>query len=433
MRLRSMLLSFLLVSGFGIGAPLSARAVEVGRHGPAGTTPVCRHADALATTLTRVERELLRSGALLRGPIWFRQIVRSFLSQRRTQLQNCVRMNEVQVLGTHNSYHIELPPAVMQPLFGLSSSFSELQYTHRPLPEQFETLGVRQIELDLYADPQGGLYANRGVLELLGVPSASNEPELDRPGFKVLHITDLDYLSTCLSFVSCLQQIRSWSDAHPGHLPLAVLIELKDDPPLLPVPQFVTPPLITAAGLDALDAEIRSVLPAAKVILPDDVRGPRASLETAVLEDGWLTLGEARGRVIFLMDNGGNLRDVYRAGRPALEGRMLFTNSIPGESDAAFVKLNDPESDPGLIRDVVRRGYLVRTRADEATRQSRSGDTSMREAALASGAQYVSSDYPEPDPRFTSYRVAIPGGAPGRCNPVSAPAWCESALLESQR
>jgi hypothetical protein len=265
---------------------------------------------------------------------------------------------------------------------------------------------------------------------LLGLPAASNEPELDQPGFKVLHITELDFLSTCLSFVSCLQQIRGWSDAHPGHLPLAVLVELKDDPPLLPVQGFATPPLITTAALDALDAEIRSVLPASKLIVPDDVRGPRATLESAVLQDGWPTLAEARGRVIFLMDNGGEKRAAYRVGRPSLEGRVLFSNAVPGEVDAAFVKLNDPEADPTLIRDVVQRGYLVRTRADEGTNQSRTGDVRQREAALASGAQYVSSDYPEPDPRFTSYRVAIPGGAPGRCNPVNAPSWCDSALLE---
>ena len=44
-----------------------------------------------------------------------------------------------------------------------------------------------------------------------------------------------------------------------------------------------------------------------------------------------------------------------------------------------------------------------------------------REQALASGAQYVSTDYPVRDPRFTDYRVALPGGSAARPNPVSGP------------
>jgi hypothetical protein len=54
----------------------------------------------------------------------------------------------------------------------------------------------------------------------------------------------------------------------------------------------------------------------------------------------------------------------------------------------------------------------------------------MAEAALTSGAHFVSTDYPEPDPRFTPYAVAIPGGSPARCNPVSAPAACTPADIE---
>jgi hypothetical protein len=114
----------------------------------------------------------------------------------------------------------------------------------------------------------------------------------------------------------------------------------------------------------------------------------------------------------------------------SLEGRVLFTNSFPGEDDAAFVKLNDPIGDAELIPELVRAGYLVRTRADADTVQARTGDTTRRDAAIASGAQFVSSDYPVPDPRFGDYFVAIPGGMPGRCNPINAPPGCRSEALE---
>src|SRR5262249_18278565 len=54
----------------------------------------------------------------------------------------------------------------------------------------------------------------------------------------------------------------------------------------------------------------------------------------------------------------------YRAGNPALEGRVLFTDASPGHPDAAFVKENDPLVDPARISSRVEAGYIVRTRAD---------------------------------------------------------------------
>jgi hypothetical protein len=250
------------------------------------------------------------------------------------------------------------------------------------------------------------------------------------PGFKTIHIPDIDWRSTCETFVACLEEVKAWSDANPGHLPIAILVELKDDPPILPGGTLAQPLPIGPDELDALDDEIRSVFSADRMIEPDDVRGPRRTLEDAVLLDGWPTLGEARGKVVFLMDNA-NKRDFYRAGRPSLDGRPIFTNAVPGDPDAAFVKLNDARGDLALIQDVVASGYLVRTRSDGGTTEARTGDTRARDAALASGAQYVSTDYPVPDPRFgTGFFVQIPNGHPGRCNPVSAPAWCDATKLE---
>ena len=171
-------------------------------------------------------------------------------------------------------------------------------------------------------------------------------------------------------------------------------------------------------ALDAIDAEIRSVFPDEQLILPDDVRGDAVTLELAVLEQGWPSLAEARGRIIFALDNGGEKRDRYIEGHPSLEGRVMFTDSPPGTPEAAFMKRNNPLSEPGHIEELVAQGYLVRTRADADTQQARDNDPTRREAALASGAHYISTDYPVPDPAFSSYRVQIPGGGIARCNPV---------------
>ena len=111
------------------------------------------------------------------------------------------------------------------------------------------------------------------------------------------------------------------------------------------------------------------------MITPDDVRGARATLEEAVLDDGWPTLGQSRGKVMFLMDNGGPYRSRYLAGHPSLEGRVLFTNAEPGQPDAAFVKRNDAIADFDRHPALVEQGYVVRTRADADTVEARTDDT----------------------------------------------------------
>ena len=131
------------------------------------------------------------------------------------------------------------------------------------------------------------------------------------------------------------------------------------------------------------------------------------------------------------MDNGGGKRDLYVAGHPSLAGRVLFTDSPPGSPEAAFAKRNDPIGQFDDIQQLVQDGYIVRTRADADTVEARSGDTTMRDAALASGAQYVSTDYRELGPFGTDYMVQLPGGATGICNPVESPRFCRDDLLEN--
>jgi hypothetical protein len=349
---------------------------------------------------------------------------------RDTQL----RLNDIQSLGSHNSYHVQAEQKLFDALKSFDANLANsLEYTHGPLTEQFNSAGVRQIELDVFADPAGALYANRAGNAVIGKPRASSEPALDQPGFKVFHVQDIDFGTTCLTFVACLTTVRDWSRAHSSHVPLLILVEAKQD--VIPDPVnlgFVTPHAIGAPELDALDAEIRSVFDPDEVITPDRVRGTHASLEEAVRTDGWPTLAESRGKVLFALDNEDAIRDAYIADHPALRGRVLFTSSPRGTPEAAFLKLNDPIKDEAAIRQAVLDGYIVRTRSDADTVQARTGDTTMRDAALRSGAQWVSTDYEAPDARFgTGYVVAIPGGTPSRCNPVLALPNCSPADIEN--
>lgn len=387
-----------------------------------------QRARGLARLEASVARQLLPGGA----PQALPRLQAVLDRYARRYADACVALNQIQSLGTHNSYHVMPRPALFDFLLLFDPQFLAWEYTRQPLPEQFEFEGVRQIELDVFADPAGGLYGTRPILAIFRDDPVAPDPAMFQPGLKVLHVQDVDFETTCSTLVACLVQIKSWSDAHPRHLPIAVLVELKDDAIIDPLGLgFAVPIPFGPAELDELDAEIRSVFPAHQLLTPDDVRVAGLTLEASVLDVGWPTLGEVRGRVMFLMDNGGDKRSDYLIGRPNLEGRVLFTNGVPGQPDAAFVKRNDPIGGFFEIQDLVREGYLVRTRADTDTQEARTGDTTRRDAALASGAHFVSTDYPSPDLLFgTGYQVTIPGGAPSGCNPLVAPPGCRASGLE---
>ena len=64
-------------------------------------------------------------------------------------LDSTLRLNQIQVLGSHNSYHGEPYPQVLAELRKVNAATAAgLDYGHRPLAQQFD-LGVRQIELDV--------------------------------------------------------------------------------------------------------------------------------------------------------------------------------------------------------------------------------------------------------------------------------------------
>src|SRR5262249_47679545 len=161
-----------------------------------------------------------------------------------------------------------------------------------------------------------------------------------------------------------------------------------------------------------LDHAILSVFKRQEIVTPDDVRGSFATLNDAVTHNGWPMLAQTRGKVVFLLDPP-KMAAVYRDGHPSLEGRVMFTNSTPGAPDGAFIEVNTP--DVAHIQELVRDGYLIRTRSDDGTIEAMHNDTTRRDRAIESGAQITSTDYPAAEPAPTGFKVALPGGLPARC------------------
>ncbi len=297
-----------------------------------------------------------------------------------------LRFNHLQALGTHNSYHVQTPGVELP----------EWAYTHLPLDEQLGLQGVRQFELDIT------LNADTGV-------------------FDCYHVPMLDETSNCPQFSGCLGAMKDWSDRNPAHHPLWTLLEIKDVYDEETVDDY----------LAALEAEILAVWPEERLITPDDVQGDAASLADALATDGWPTLGQLRGRALFVLHEGGAFRDHYTDGGTTTAGRILFPDAGGSleHSFSAVHTVNDPIGSIETLQAVVDAGHLVRTRADADSEVIETGDTSQREAAIASGAHFVSTDYPAPVDGV-DYVVVIPDGTPSRCNPRSAPSECTSADIE---
>ncbi len=294
-----------------------------------------------------------------------------------------LRLNHIQVIGTHNSYHIA--PKV---------GSKEWMYTHEPLDVQAAEQRVRNFELDVHWNADTG-------------------------AFEVRHINVLDPNTTCSTLKGCLQTLRTFSDAHPGHVPLWIWIESKDSVEVMAVPGMV----------DKLGAEIDAIWPAERRISPDDIRHGEADPKTGLAKYGWPQLDAVRGRAIFTLLDHGAIRDTYVQADPTLQGKVLFAEGKASDPWGVVTKFDDPQGSAAEIQAAAAAGLLIRTRAD-AGDDGPKQNFARRDAALASAAHACATDYPAEVPQAPGFVVQLPGGLAARCNPVTAPPGCVDALVE---
>lgn len=329
---------------------------------------------------------------------------------------DALKINALQAIGTHNSYKLAISPRQMAIIRGADPKQADaLDYGHLPLTGQLDA-GARQLELDLLNDPQGGRYADPLAMKIAPDLPYDLAP-LKGPGFKVMHAQDIDYRSNCPRFTTCLTQIRDWSRAHPDHVPLLILLNLKEGG--LKLPGAMQALAFDPQAMDAIDAEIRSVFAAVELITPDQVQGTAATLRAGAMAGGWPSLRSGRAKVMFALDAPIEQVAIYRGDRKSLEGRVMFVNIDEASPAAGYITLNEPKEQSERIQAAVRAGLMVRTRADADTVEARTNDASRRDAAFASGAQYISTDYMSADARLSAYSAALPGGGKARVSPAS--------------
>lgn len=365
-----------------------------------------------------------------------------------------IKINQLQVLGTHNSYAEPVDPKVLElaaPIIknmmtkyesGMPSEqkakFQEyhpngmdfheaLNYNHPDFNQQLDA-NLRGLELDVYYDPDGNRFTQPASYRLLkekGVKDLAphNTKGLDKPGFKVLHVADIDFRSHYPTLKDALTELREWSDRHPQHTTIFIMIEAKDSGfPIFPNGTQVLP--FTQKAYDELDQEIAQYLGKDKIITPKEIQGKYPTLREAVLDNNWPKVEKSRGKFIFMLLPGSagtkSTKDNPYPINGTLEKRLMFMESEPEDNFAAFILKDNAIVRQKEIQKLVKQGFIVRTRADIETYEAKVNDATRSKAAFTSGAQVVSTDFFRSGNTYgTSYFVKPPQEKDYFLNPVN--------------
>jgi hypothetical protein len=235
-------------------------------------------------------------------------------------------------------------------------------------------------------------------------------------------VLDIDFRSNCLTLKDCLTEVVTWSRTHPDHLPILIVLHTNDSK--TPMPGATKPTPFDAEAFVQLDREISTLFTPEELITPDEVKGAYPTLHEAVRAGAWPSLTQARGKVIFMLDDSLQKTTLYAGPNQTLEGRPLFVATDENSPLASFICVDDPMKDGLRISSDVAQGFIVKTRADKDTREARDGNTARREAAFSSGAQFVVTDFLLPDKSIGAYQVRM--ADPVQCDAKLAGSLCAS-------
>lgn len=305
-------------------------------------------------------------------------------------------MVNLQYVGSHNSYHIA-PPAKAFDWLGntrperAAQQRQSLDYTHSPLKHQLNS-GQRMLELDIYADPNGGRFSVSKLREITGIDESAtgvlsyDESILLAPGLKTVHYPNFDLNSHCPIFQNCLAQIKTWHDDNPGHLPLVILIEAKEGH-LFDMHRSSngdSPVSFSEQDWNSLDNSILQTFERSSIIFPTDV----------IEEDNgvaWPSIDNSKGKIAFLLfDYGKSVSRRYvehaiQSNQSTVLHLQKDTPTIP----SSWVRQSVPDIFATLK--ALKTGKLVYSKADTTGIK----DSDRRATALASGANLVATDYPK--------------------------------------
>ncbi|MCL2106294.1 MAG: Ca2+-dependent phosphoinositide-specific phospholipase C [Oscillospiraceae bacterium] len=286
---------------------------------------------------------------------------------------NGARLNELRFLATHNSYKAYNPSAeklmkyLIAPLgFTWEREWRQWSYGFEPLSEQFDK-GIRSIELDVMRE---------------------------KDGFRCAHIPIVDYASNCPDFGLALKEIALWSDAHPDHLPITVLVEPKITA-LLGGKIFHRFGIEDVLALEALTARVLG----SRLYTPGEMLAEHEDFKQLRSAGDYPALSELLGKIIVIYHYNEGTTEAYAAHASAEGPPRLFLSTLQRYSDnentsrddACFAMIGSSGSD--YMEQHTKDNILVRTFANSYPWH----DEEWAKEAVSTGAFILTTDYPPRD------------------------------------
>lgn len=177
--------------------------------------------------------------------------------------------------------------------------------------------------------------------------------------FRVYHIAGYDTGSHCSTLEECLQSVKGWSDTHPSHFPIFVMLQQRGV-------------LMNESDWDIFDQKLESVFPRARIVTPDDIRGGSTTLREHIVTQGWPDVDTLKGKVLFCLLNQEDRPAAYHIGtHVGLAGRNAFLLMGINETDQAEASLIELENTLDYMEEVeslVSQNFIIRARADGSYR-----------------------------------------------------------------
>ena len=294
-----------------------------------------------------------------------------------------VKINEIAIIGTHNSYQLlptpqrRLHQKILNILYngekGTKYKFEMDTYT-----EQLEH-GIRNLEIDIEAVDKNGEIS-----------------------FVVSHEPIKDNTSSAYDFAEGLREIAMWSDHNPNHLPVYLLIEPKGNVPSVCHMQNFS--IEYAKELDKIPREVLGE----KLLTPVQIMGNYKTLGEMRMADDWPTLEEAAGKIIVLL-HPCDVTEEYINLDTTLSSQAMFPMLRTQDVDrdcASFILDNEPqEAKENNKKTVDEKNLMVRTRADSYPKFSDERYAFANEC----GSHIITTDYPPRTVRESDHTYTFDG------------------------
>ncbi len=279
-------------------------------------------------------------------------------------IDNGAKLIDLQFIATHNSYKKE--KSNTEKLFSkFSTELKNGNYAFENITDQLN-VGIRSFEFDIFCKRK-----RNGV------------------SFHSFHIGGLDMSSNAFDFSACLEEINLWSKSNPNHLPITIIIELKERGGMYPyVP-------VEARDIEDFDALLKNKI--TNLYTPAQAfEGYKNLNEMRAVEDS-PTLAETMSKVLFILHRG-NLTEDYIKLDEGYKSQAMFPSGFYWWDEAVgehqFVIINNhgyfehsTEENGGR-----KHGYLFRIMLDDESRYIPNQENINQ--ALLTGATICSTNRP---------------------------------------